>query len=87
MTHNIQVRVKYFAAVREALGNGHASWPTQATTVGTLRAELMARDAQHAEALGPGRAVRTAHNQVLCGPETLLHEGDEVAFFPPVTGG
>ena len=44
MTHTIQVRGKYFAAVREALGNGHDSWPTQATTVGALRTELMARE-------------------------------------------
>ena len=34
-----------------------------------------------------GRAVRTALDQVLCDPSARLHEGCELAFFPPVTGG
>ena len=65
----------------------HAGFVTQASTVGQLRAELMAIDAQHAESLGQGRAVRTALNQVLCTESALLSDGAEVAFFPPVTGG
>lgn len=87
MTHSMQVRVKYFASLREALGVGPVDFVTQATTVGQLRAELMALDAQHAESLGQGRAVRMALNQVLCGESAALSPGAEVAFFPPVTGG
>ena len=87
MTQSIQVRVKYFASLRESLGAGPVGFVTQAATVGQLRAELMAIDAQHAESLGQGRAVRTALNQVLCTESALLSDGAEVAFFPPVTGG
>ena len=87
MTQPIRVRVKYFASLREVLGGGPADFATQAATVGQLRAELMALDAQHAESLGQGRAIRTALNQVLCTEDAVLVDGAEVAFFPPVTGG
>ena len=86
MSSSIQVQVKYFASLRESMGVG-PTVVTQATTVGQLRAELMALDALHAEHLGPGRAVRMALNRVLCADSALLSDGAEVAFFPPVTGG
>ncbi len=56
-------------------------------TVGAVREALVARGGVWAEALGPDRALRTAHKQVMCGPETAVDDGAEVAFFPPVTGG
>jgi molybdopterin synthase sulfur carrier subunit len=43
--------------------------------------------AAHARALAPGRAVRVAIDQALAAESAPLHEGAEVAFFPPVTGG
>jgi len=52
-----------------------------------LRLELMAISPQHAEALAPQKAVRAALNQVACAEDAPLSDGDEVAFFPPVTGG
>jgi molybdopterin synthase sulfur carrier subunit len=55
--------------------------------VGQLRLELMALSPQHAEALAPQKAVRAALNQVACTEDAPLSDGDEVAFFPPVTGG
>lgn len=82
-----KLRVKFFASLREALGAGYADVHTEATTVGQLRAELMARDALHAECLRPDRAVRCAVNQVMGDESTALTDGAEVAFFPPVTGG
>jgi molybdopterin synthase sulfur carrier subunit len=48
---------------------------------------LQARGGVHAEALAPGRAVRSALNQKMCAESALLSDGDELAFFPPVTGG
>ncbi|MDD2990999.1 MAG: MoaD/ThiS family protein, partial [Zoogloea sp.] len=39
------------------------------------------------EALGEGRNVRAAINQEMVGPESALADRDEIAFFPPVTGG
>ena len=55
--------------------------------MGQLRRELMAISPQHAEALAPQKAVRAALNQVACSEDAALSDGDEVAFFPPVTGG
>lgn len=88
----MKLQVRYFAALREALGPGEAlSWPTAAEAPGTvaaLRDWLIGRSAAHADALGErARGVRCACNQELCAPDQPLADGDEVAFFPPVTGG
>jgi molybdopterin synthase sulfur carrier subunit len=48
---------------------------------------LRARDAAHAAAFVNPRVIRAAVNHVFAGPDTALVAGDEVAFFPPVTGG
>ena len=87
MNQAITVTVRYFASIREALGTGSETLSTQAATVGALRDELIARGGAAAQALAPGRAVRMALNQALCEGEAPLRQGDEVAFFPPVTGG
>jgi molybdopterin synthase sulfur carrier subunit len=55
--------------------------------VGALRDRLIATDAPHAEALARQRAVRCALDQDMCDEAAALHDGAEVAFFPPVTGG
>ena len=47
----------------------------------------MARGGPLADTLAPGRAVRVALNQTLAHEHAGLTQGDEVAFFPPVTGG
>lgn len=83
----MQVTVKYFASIREAIGTGSETLDTQATTLGALRDELLARGGAHAEALARSRAVRLALNQVMADESTPLTPGAEVAFFPPVTGG
>lgn len=81
------LRVLYFASVREALGVASEDWPASAATVADLRAELVARGQPWAEALAADRALRCAINQQMCAPSSPLQDGDEVAFFPPVTGG
>ena len=83
----MQITVRYFASIREALGTGSETVQTQAATLGELRDELLARGGTHAEALGRHRAVRTALNQVMADETSALSDGAEVAFFPPVTGG
>ncbi len=83
----MNVCLKYFASIREALGKGGESLVTQATTLQGLRDELIARGGVYAEVLARGRAVRMAMNQDLCDESAALSEGCEVAFFPPVTGG
>lgn len=81
------ITIRYFASIREALGTGSESLQTGADTVGALRDELMHRSEAAASALAAGKAVRMALNQDMCALEATIQSGDEVAFFPPVTGG
>ena len=83
----MKLAVRYFAAVREALGSGEDVEITTSTTIAGLRDALVARGGRHAEALGRQRVLRSARNRVLCAEGTLLADGDEVGFFPPLTGG
>ena len=83
----MNITVRYFASIREAMGASSEVLATTATTVGALREELMARSEAAANALAHGKAVRMALNQEMCQDDAALKAGDEVAFFPPVTGG
>ena len=83
----MKVTVRYFASVREAIGQGSETVETQATTLAGLRDELIARGGQHGSVLARGKAVRMALDQVMADESAGLREGCEVAFFPPVTGG
>ena len=83
----MQVHIKYFASIREAMGRGSEAWDTSATTLGELRLALALRDARDDHPLSAGRAVRIALDQLMCEEDALLTPGCEVAFFPPVTGG
>lgn len=83
----MKVQLKYFASIREAIGQGSESLDTPAATVAALRDELIARGGAYAQALARGKAVRVAVDQTMGDESTPLREGAEVAFFPPVTGG
>lgn len=83
----MNLSLKYFASVREALGCASENWATQAVNAGALRDELIARGGPYAQALARGRALRLAIDQRMTDESAALHEGAEVAFFPPVTGG
>lgn len=83
----MKVEVRYFASLREALGSSEGVDLAEPTTVGALRDALAARGGRHAEVLGRQRAVRSARNRAMCAESAPLVDGDEVGFFPPVTGG
>jgi sulfur-carrier protein len=83
----MKINVKYFASIREAMGQGSELLDTAATTLAELRDALIARGGAGGDALARGRAVRLALNQVMSDESVVLTEGCEVAFFPPVTGG
>jgi sulfur-carrier protein len=90
MKTNLNVNVKYFASIREAIGQGSEVLQTNATTLGQLRNELAARGGAYAECLDAafkGKTLRMALNQDMSEDDAVLLEGCEVAFFPPVTGG
>lgn len=82
------VTILYFASLRERVGleAEELDLPERIDTVGKLRAHIAARGAQW-DALGAGKSLRAAVNQRMAPAETALGDGDEVAFFPPVTGG
>ena len=79
----------YFAWVRERTGTGEedVSLPGEVATIGALVAWLRARSPGHDAAFATPGLVRAAVNQVFAREETAVGPGDEVAFFPPVTGG
>ena len=87
--HTAVVRVLYFARLREELGRADEELvlPESVKDVAGLAAFLRRRGGAWAEALAPGTAVRVAVNQDMARPSTPVRQGDEVAFFPPVTGG
>lgn len=82
------VRVKCLAELRERLGIGDVSMPLgdlERADVGGLKAALKTLDPRFSR-LDEGR-VLCAVNQVMASDSTPLTDDDEVAFFPPVTGG
>ncbi len=85
----MKIHVRYFASVREALGDAdELSWPEGASpTVGAVLSHLQARSEAHARVLDPSRGLRAARNQAFCQLGDAIQDGDELAFFPPVTGG
>jgi len=87
--HSTAIRLVYLARLREAFGIASEALelPPGAATVGALRARLAGRGGVWAAELAPGRAVRIAVNHELADDGAALRAGDEVALFPPVTGG
>ena len=82
----MKLTVKYFASIREAIGQGSEAIETRAVTLAALRDELAGRGGGYST-LARGKPIRAALNQVMSADSTLLVEGCEVGFFPPVTGG
>jgi len=85
----MNVQLLYFARLREVFGIGQerVELPTPAATLADLLDTLRARGGVWTEELAADRAYRVAVNQDIVGIETTLSENDEVALFPPVTGG
>ena len=85
----MKVKVLFFASLREQLGTPgeEIELPGGVTTVAALRSHLRGRGGAFEKALAEKVLVRTAVNQDMVQPSTKLKAGDEVAFFPPVTGG
>jgi len=82
------LQLRYFASLREALGIGEEQLelPPQVTDIASLTRWLQRREEPWASALADSR-LHVAINQVLARPDAAVADGDEVAWFPPVTGG
>jgi molybdopterin synthase sulfur carrier subunit len=83
------ITLLYFARLRETFGvaSENLVLPEGVATLEGVRAILAARGGLWAQELAAGRAFRAAVNQDIAGANTPVKDGDEVAFFPPVTGG
>jgi molybdopterin synthase sulfur carrier subunit len=82
------LNILYFARLRETFGLEKESLNVPATaTVAGLLTELRARGGVWADSLGVNKHWRVAVNQDMAEIDTPLKSGDEIAIFPPVTGG
>lgn len=80
------INVLFFAQVRELVGTGSITMTKDYATVEELRAALAAQSDRWALALASDKLLASV-NQTLVSAQHPLSPGDEVAFFPPVTGG
>lgn len=85
----MQLNILYFARLRETLGvaTETVDIPNGVRTVADLMKWLAARGEPFSTEFSGKRIIRVAVNQEVAWPETQLTEGEEIAFFPPVTGG
>jgi len=83
------VTLVYLARLRESLGlrSEVVELPPQIGNVAGLLSWLRGRGGRWAAELEAGRAVRVAVNFDMANADTPVRAGDEIAFFPPVTGG
>ncbi|MDO9709678.1 molybdopterin converting factor subunit 1 [Paracraurococcus lichenis] len=83
------MRVLYFAWVRQKVGlaEEEIAPPPEVRDVAGLVAWLAGRSPGHAAAFAQARQIRAAVNQEFATPDAPVAAGDEIAFFPPVTGG
>ncbi|HQU16124.1 MAG: molybdopterin converting factor subunit 1 [Chromatiales bacterium 21-64-14] len=83
------ITVRYFAWVREQVGTGSEAveLPQGVRDVAALTAHLRTRGETWQTALGGNHSVRVAVNQSVAAAHSPVADGDEVAYFPPVTGG
>ena len=80
------IQIKFFASLRERLGTSSLNLEyTGEDTVADVAQELVERG--EVWRLLEEQDVLCAVNQTLCGKDTKINDGDEIAFFPPVTGG
>jgi len=83
------VTLLYFASLRESLGcsREQVPLPGATATVASLLEHLRSRGERWSQTLAPGKRFRIAVNQEMADEATPVKPGDEIALFPPVTGG
>ena len=84
-----EMKIRYFAWVRDNIGQSEedVSLPQGVSTAADLMAHLAGQSSGHARAFSNTASIRIAINQQFAPADSLLSDTDEIAFFPPVTGG
>lgn len=82
------LQLRYFASLREELGlaDERIELPAGVATIAQLTEWLRARGPRWSDALAVPKLL-TARNHALVARDTIVQDGDEIAWFPPVTGG
>jgi molybdopterin synthase sulfur carrier subunit len=85
----VKVKLLFFAGLREQLGSSgeEIELPAGVTTLAGIREHLKSRGGNYERVFSGKALVRMALNQEMAQPAAPVKPGDEVAFFPPVTGG
>jgi len=85
----VKVKLLFFAGLREQLGNAgeEIELPAGVTTLAGIHEHLRARGGNYEKVFSGRALVRMAVNQEMAQPTAQVRSGDEIAFFPPVTGG
>ncbi len=85
----MSVKVLYFASLKDHMlkGEDNVELPVDVKTVAELKNYLSEQDPKLKEALETMPRLRTAVNKEMANNRTPVKDGDEVAIFPPVTGG
>ena len=83
------MRILYFAWLRQKIGfaEEEVTPPAEVLDIADLREWLATRSPGHAAAFADAKQIRAAVNQDFAAPDHPVAAGDEIAFFPPVTGG
>ncbi len=83
------IDILYFASLREQLNTGREQLEltTNLNRVGDLKKLLATRGEIWQRAFGDDESLLVSVNQAMAEDTTAIHDRDEIAFFPPVTGG
>lgn len=85
----MKVSIRFFASLKEALKKDHIDLeiPDSIKTIGDLKEYLAKQDAISTEVFGAHKNIRAAQDLEMVTMDTVIRDGAEIAFFPPVTGG
>ncbi|MCP4430766.1 MAG: molybdopterin converting factor subunit 1 [Gammaproteobacteria bacterium] len=83
------IRIKYFASLSESLGikSEELEYDKQLNSAGDIIKQLLTRGETWVTEFSGDNKILIAVNQEMAERNTVINDGDEVAFFPPVTGG